>query len=181
MFFLTDLEAQQLPKQVVLPAIPTLKRFTAKRIDKASHAAWGDEATRRWLLAIPPDRVLSGQLQAYVEQYEEEVRHRYLVAQHRPWYSITDLPRPDLLVGPLAKHDFKVVENKLRAIPSNNLFGITARNGTKAHELATWLRSNDGQRELRRVSRRYHGGSHKLEPGDLKRARVPIELNRGHQ
>jgi hypothetical protein len=50
------------------------------------------------------------------------------------------------------------------------------RNGTNLRGLAAWLRSEAGQRQLLRASRRYHGGSHKLEPGDLKCLRVSAEL-----
>jgi hypothetical protein len=176
MFFLTDAEAEHLPTGVITPAVPTLRRFAADEMDKAAHAAWGDGATKRWLLAIPRDLPLQGALRAYVERFEEEVSKRFLPSQRQPWYSITDLSRPDLVIAPLAKRGFKVVSNAVRAVPSNNLFGITMRNGADSHQLADWLRSADGQRELLRASRRYHGGSHKLEPGDLKRVLVPAEL-----
>jgi adenine-specific DNA-methyltransferase len=176
MFFLTDAKAARLPDGVITPAVPTLRRFTGDEMDKAAHAAWGDEETKRWLLAIPRDLPIAGELRAYVEQFEDEVSKRFLPSKRQPWYSITDLSRPDLVIAPLAKTGFKVVKNAVRAVPSNNLFGITMRNGADSRRLAAWLRSGDGQRELLRASRRYHGGSHKLEPGDLKRVRVPAEL-----
>jgi adenine-specific DNA-methyltransferase len=176
MFFLSDAEAARLPKEVITPAVPTLRRFTHDDLDENTHVTWGNGRARRWLLAIPPDLRIRGELRSYIERYEEEVSHRFLPSQRRPWYSITDLHRPQLLVSPLSKSQFKVVLNSVRAVPSNNLLGITMNNGTGPLDLAEWLRSGDGQRELRRVSRRYHGGSHKLEPGDLKQLRVPAGL-----
>jgi adenine-specific DNA-methyltransferase len=176
MFFLTDAEAASLPDGVITPAVPTLRSFTRRKMDKAAHASWGDEHTKRWLLVIPKDLPIQGQLRAYVEQFEGEVSRRFLPSQRKPWYSITDLMRPDLVIAPLAKTGFKVVANAVRAVPSNSLFGITMRNGTDPQALAAWLRSDAGQRELLRASRRYHGGSHKIEPGDLKRVRIPAEL-----
>jgi adenine-specific DNA-methyltransferase len=178
MFFLTDAEAERLPRNVIVPAAPTLRRFSAPVMDAAAHAAWGDMHTKRWLLAIPRDYLLDGPLRAYVQQFEAEVRKRFLVSQRKPWYSITSLPQPDILIAPLSKNDFKIVINTVRAVPSNNLFGITMRNGTAPETLADWLRSKPGQRALLRVSRRYHGGSHKLEPGDLKRVRIPSKLTK---
>jgi adenine-specific DNA-methyltransferase len=178
MFFLSDAEAEHLPHDVIVPAAPTLRRFSAAEMDAAAHATWGDTHTKRWLLAIPRDYLLDGPLRAYVQQFEAEARKRFLVAQRNPWYSITSLPRPDIFIAPLSKKDFKIVINTVRAVPSNNLFGITMLNGTAPEALADWLRSNPGQRALLHMSRRYHGGSHKLEPGDLKRVRIPAKLTK---
>lgn len=178
MFFLTDAEADRLPDDVIVPAAPTLRRFSAPEMDTAAHVTWGDTHTKRWLLAIPRDYLLDGPLRAYVQQFEAEVRKRFLVSQRKPWYSITSLPQPDILIAPLSKKDFKIVINTVRAVPSNNLFGITMRNGTPPDALADWLRSKPGQSALLRESRRYHGGSHKLEPGDLKRVRIPARLTK---
>jgi adenine-specific DNA-methyltransferase len=176
MFFLTDAEAERLPGDVIVPAAPTLRRFSATAMDAAAHATWGDTHTKRWLLAIPRDYLLDGPLLAYVQQFEAEVRERFLVSQRKPWYSITTLPRPDILIAPLSKNGFKIVINTVGAVPSNNLFGITMRNCAAPEALAAWLRSKPGQHSLLSVSRRYHGGSHKLEPGDLKRVRIPAKL-----
>jgi adenine-specific DNA-methyltransferase len=180
MFFLTDAEAARLPDEVVIPAAPSLREFTQDELDRKGHRAWGDEQTRRWLLAIPPDFTIRGALRAYVERFEEDVSRRYLASQRHPWYSVTHLARPDLLVSPLSKTDFKIVVNLVGAVPSNSLLGITMENGTSPARLAAWLRSGAGQQELRRVSRRYHGGSHKLEPGDLQRACVPTRIGARH-
>jgi adenine-specific DNA-methyltransferase len=175
-FFLTDAEAARLPANVVTPGTLTLKRFALKELSRATHRSWGGEEMKRWLLTIPPDLEITGELQAYLERFEDVVRDRYLPSQRQPWYALGELTRPDLLIGPLSSNNFRVVVNTARAVPSNNLFGITMRNGTRPRVLADWLRSEDGQHALLRASRRYHGGSHKLEPGDLKRVPVPAVL-----
>jgi hypothetical protein len=176
MFFLSDADAARFPAEVVVPAAPTLRQFTQAILDHKTHTSWGNAQTKRWLLAIPPGFTIKGELGAYIRQFEEDVSRRYLASQRHPWYSVTNLARPELLVSPLSKTSFKIVVNLVRAVPSNSLLGITMTNGVSPSRLATWLRSTDGQDELRRVSRRYHGGSHKLEPGDLQRARIPRQL-----
>jgi hypothetical protein len=118
----------------------------------------------RWLLAIPEDYELSGAVADYVERHREAVSRRYLPSQRACWYSINEMPRPQILLSPLSKTDFKVVVNSVRAVPSNNLFGITLKDEGDPGPLACWLRSDSGQRELKRLSHRYPGGSHKLEP-----------------
>jgi adenine-specific DNA-methyltransferase len=173
MFFLTDVDRAVLPPDVVVAAIPTLRGFDGDDLTEETHAAHGDAATRRWLLAIPPDRPLNGTLSDYVARHRDTVSKRYLPRQRAVWYSVTELPRPQVLISPLAKTDFKVVVNTVRAVPSNNLFGISLKTNSDITPLVTWLRSEVGQRELLHVSRRYPGGSHKLEPGDLCRLRLP--------
>jgi hypothetical protein len=170
-FFLDDAAADRMPDRMIVPAVPTLRRFAGDVLTEDEHRTWGLQREPRWLLAIDPDEQLGARVRAYLEQ-DPEVAERYLCTQREPWWSITDRPRPDILLGPLSKTRFKVVLNKVGAVPSNNLIGITVVNGS-ARPLADWLRSDAGQAELRRVSRRYHGGSHKVEPGDVRKVRVP--------
>jgi adenine-specific DNA-methyltransferase len=173
MFFLTDDERALLPPDVSVAAIPTLRGFDGDDLTADTHAAHGDAATRRWLLAIPPEHPLDGALSDYVARYRDTVSKRHLPRQRAVWYSITELPRPQVLISPLSKTEFKVVVNTGRAVPSNNLFGISLKSKGDVTPLVSWLRSQVGQRELLRASRRYPGGSHKLEPGDLRRLPLP--------
>jgi tRNA1(Val) A37 N6-methylase TrmN6 len=175
-FFLTDAEAATFPKDVVVAAIPTLRRFDIEDLTREIHAALGGQPSRRWLLAIPHSYELSGALAEYVERHAPEVSKRHLASQRKPWYSLTELPRPQILVSPLSKTTFKIVVNSVSAVPSNNLFGISLKNGGDPNRLAAWLRSDLGQQELQRRSRRYPGGSYKLEPGDLRRVTVPADI-----
>ena len=178
MFFLTDRDIAALPSEVIVRAIPTLRRFDGIELTAEAHAALGDDTTKRWLLAIPPTYELEGALKEYVERYRKDVSKRHLPSQRTPWYSIDELPRPQLLLSPLSKGTFKVVINTADAVPSNNLFGITLNDQSDPARLAAWLRSDKGQQELRRLGRRYPGGSLKLEPRALRAAEVPaIALN----
>jgi adenine-specific DNA-methyltransferase len=176
MFFLADIAARDLPRDVCIAAVPSLRGFDELELDERRHQALGGRDGRRWLLSVPSDYPLAGALRAYILRHKAEVSGRHLPSRRSPWYSIVDLPRPQVLVSPLSKTTFKVVLNTAEAVPSNNLIGITLRNGADPKELVEWLRSEVGQREMRRLSRRYHGGSHKLEPGDLCAVRIPVRL-----
>lgn len=179
MFFVSDAIAAELPPAVLTPGILTLRGFADQILDERAHADWGGSETLRWLLLIPPDLPLTGRLAAYVESFRAEVAHRHLPSSRDPWYSIASPLPPALLISPLAKNEFKVVVNRLRAIPSNNLFGIHPANGVSSDALANWLRSASGQDELRRVSNRYPGGSYKLEPSRLSSIRLPRSFAAG--
>jgi hypothetical protein len=174
-FFLDDATAATLPASAIVPAVPSLRRFSGTAVTATSHAEWGGAKERRWLLALDPDRHLGSALKDYVDSNAAAFQERHLCAQRTVWWAITDRPNPQILLSPLAKTIFKVVLNTVGAVPSNNLIGITVANRA-AVTLATWLRSDAGQRELRRISRRYHGGSHKIEPGDLRRLQIPSEV-----
>lgn len=172
-FFLTDAEASKMPKDVIVAAVPSLRGFSGETLDEAAHKNMGGESARRWLLSVPQDYLLSGALAVRIREYEPEVKGRHLPSKRRLWYSIVEFSRPQILIAPLSKSRFRVVLNEIEAVPSNNLFGISMRNGGSPVRLAHWLRSDDGQVELRRISRRYHGGSFKLEPGSLAALRLP--------
>lgn len=175
-FFLTSKEASVLPPEVLVPGIVSLRGFACEELSVDIHRHHGHETTKRWLLAVPSGYALRGELRDYLSRHEEAVRARHLPSQRRSWYAITELRRPQLLISPLSKTTFKVVLNSARAVPSNSLFGISLKNGGDPELLADWLRSSEGQEEMRRLSRRYPGGSHKLEPGRLRNVRLPTRL-----
>lgn len=172
-FFLDNAMRDALPAEVVVAAVPTLRDFFGLELTEDAHAEFGDATTKRWILVVPPNYVLRGALARYVARHAIEMSARHLPSQRTSWYTITDLPRPQILVSPLSSTAFKIVINAVGAVPSNNLLGITMRNGTAPGGLATWLRSRSGQAELLRLSRQYPGGSRKLEPTDLRAVRIP--------
>jgi hypothetical protein len=165
-----------MPDEVLMPAMPTLRGFTGDILDIAAHRSWGGSEARRWLLAIPPSHQISGPLEERIRRFEGEVKDRHLPSKREPWYSITDPFQPQILISPLSKSEFKIVLNRAAAVPSNNLFGISLRSEADPEQLAAWLRSAEGQHALRRLARRYHGGSYKLEPGSLGAVEVPKSL-----
>ncbi|MDO8188321.1 hypothetical protein Q5424_10210 [Conexibacter sp. JD483] len=171
-FFLTDSERAAFPDDVITPAVASLRRFEGTVMTQAAHRTWGGADEPRWLLTLDPYKPVPAPLVSYLAEHEDTVSRRHLSTQRREWWAITELPRPDILVSPLTQKTFKIVVNKAKAVASNNLLGLTLREGNPA-PLAKWLRSIEGQRELRRVSRRYSGGSFKVEPGGLKRLQVP--------
>lgn len=176
LFFLTDADAKLMPDEVLVPAMPTLRGFTGDTLDQAAHRSWGGPEARRWLLSIPPGHQITGPLQDRIRRYEDEVKDRHLPSKREPWYSITDHFQPQILISPLSKSEFRIVLNHAAAVPSNNLFGISLHNETNPERLADWLRSAEGQHALKRLARRYHGGSYKLEPGSLSAVEVPKSL-----
>jgi hypothetical protein len=176
MFFVDDATAARLPDDAVIRGVPSLRGFTEEALDERAHALLGGPNAKRWLLSIRSDRQLTGYLCDYISSFEEEVKDRHLPSKRKPWYSISPPPGPSLLIAPLSKSDFKVVINTVRAVPSNNLFGISLFNDRDIEGTAAWLRSSEGQKELQRVSRRYPGGSYKLEPASLAAIRVPSTI-----
>jgi adenine-specific DNA-methyltransferase len=176
-FFLDDETASVMPEDVLSRAVATLRSFTGTDLTAAIHDDWGAKGARRWLLTLDPSKKLPDAVRGYMEAHRD-VEDRHLCQQRAKWWAITDLPRPNILISPLSKNGFKIVVNSVNAVPSNNLLGISVFSSPSVSALATWLRSVPGQEELLRVSRRYHGGSYKIEPGDLKRVRLPLDLSR---
>jgi adenine-specific DNA-methyltransferase len=172
MFFLDDETAARLPDSVYVEGIQSLRGFDGDCLDLEAHRRLNG-SNRRWLLAIPPSTELTGELKQYVKEFEDSVKNRFLPSKRPLWYSLSLPAPPPILIAPLSKGDFRVVTNSVRAVPSNNLFGIYPARDSDIDRISDWLRSADGQRELHRVSRRYPGGSYKLEPRDLGSVRIP--------
>jgi len=173
MFFLDDETAARLPNSVCVEGIQSLRGFAGDRLDREAHRRLNGSNRPRWLLAIPPTTKLAGELKSYVQGFESSVKDRFLPSKRPLWYSLSLPAPPPILIAPLSKGEFRVVRNVIGAIPSNNLFGIYPTRESDIERISDWLRSADGQRELRRVSRRYPGGSYKLEPRDLGSVRIP--------
>jgi adenine-specific DNA-methyltransferase len=173
MFFLDDLTARRLPEDSYVAGVASLRGFDGTDLDAKSHQGLGGAGGRRWLLAISADAKLEGELKRYVDSFEVEVKDRHLPSKRPVWYSLSLPAPPALLVSPLSKGEFRIVANQIGAIPSNNLFGIYPTGDDELRRITEWLRSTAGQEELRRVSRRYPGGSYKLEPAALASVRIP--------
>lgn len=173
MFFIDDETAARFPDLVRVAGIQSLRGFEGDCLDRDAHLGLGGVGGRRWLLSIPPMTRLTGELKNYVSSFEDTVKCRHLPSRRPIWYSLSPPPPPPILIAPLSKASFRVVTNPVGAIPSNNLFGIYPVRDSETERITAWLRSAEGQRELRRVSRRYPGGSYKLEPKDLGSARIP--------
>lgn len=171
-FFLTDSQRSALPDEAVTRAVASLRRFEGTVMTIGAHSEWGGTDEPRWLLALNPQKPVPTALVDYLDDNRDVVSRRHLSTQRKEWWAITELPRPDILISPLTQKKFKIVVNEAKAVASNNLLGLTVAEGDPA-PLASWLRSDAGQKELRRVSRRYSGGSFKVEPGGLKRLQVP--------
>jgi len=173
MFFLDDETAARLPGSVCVEGIQSLRGFDGECLDLEAHRHLKDSDCRRWLLAIPLAMELTGELKDYVQSFESTVKDRFLPSKRPLWYSLSLPAPPPILIAPLSKGEFRVVRNAIGAIPSNNLFGIYPIRESDIERISGWLRSAAGQQELRRVSRRYPGGSYKLEPRDLGSVRIP--------
>lgn len=172
-FFLDEPTMSLLPADVVTDGVLSLRGFTGDELTSEAYELCPSPPSKRWLLTIPRERVLEPSIQKYLDAQPIEVKDRYLVRNRSLWYSLDHLPRPSLLVSSLGRSGFRIVSNHLEAVPSNNLLGVDPDDHEACELVAEWLRSPAGQDELCRVARRYPGGSLKLEPGDLRRVRLP--------
>lgn len=180
-YFLTDDVSDSLPRDALAPAMVRLKGFVDRDLTQAAHDLLGAAGVRRWLVDFHAyrehDRVeLPAELRAYIDDLEQEdihLRHLLAVRAVRWWIPETVSPA-QLLIGPMTKGEFRIVNNRVGAIHSNTLYGLTVRDGdpVAAEHLHDWLESDEGQRRLARAARRHATGLLKLEP----RAVTTVEL-----
>jgi hypothetical protein len=177
-FLLTDEEAAPIPKELLRPALRSLREVQGTVLDKASHDRLGASGGRRWLLQLPPGIDLDGDdslRQWRARATEAGVPQTYLASHRVPWFTVEWSDPPAIFVSPMGKTRMKIVRNDIGAVPSNAIYGIYVDSGQPelTQSLCDWLASPEGQAALLARARAYGSGLFKLEPGDLAAVAIP--------
>ncbi|MEV7159185.1 N-6 DNA methylase [Streptomyces misionensis] len=180
-FFLRrDSEVADLPKEAYVPALPSLRNAPEQDLTPAAHQALGASGVRRWLLRLDAASAQSEAVRALISEGESRgTPERYLCRMRTPWFAVERTPIPDILISPMTKARFRVVQNMAGATPTNSIYGIRLidriNSVESAQKLASWLRSDEGQQALLSIARRHSDGLFKLEPRALSNLDVPIQ------
>ena len=175
-FFLTDHQRDQIPTSATIPGLVRLGYVEGDTLDRTAHDRIGARGERRWLLwLLDENLLLDDSIRALIGEGEREgLNLRYLTSRRNPWYLVEDVPAPDIFVGSMGRNKLRSVQNLIRAVPSNSMYGIYLKDKPcLARPLTNWLNSSDGQSSLRSVARTYAGGLYKIEPSNLLGIRVP--------
>lgn len=183
-FVLTKDDAMALPDGSCVPAISRLRDFHGTLLDKKAHDKLGSNGARCWLLYLDAGGYTAPGIKKMIDVgVHSKIDQRYLCRTRDPWYAVEKIPAPDILIGPMGKESFRIVINKVGAIPTNTLYGLRFRHRSirylsqMVQALANWLSSAVGQEALRAAARKHHGdGLVKLEPGAVALVRVPADL-----
>ncbi|MEU6005901.1 N-6 DNA methylase [Streptomyces sp. NPDC047453] len=180
-FFLRrDSEVAGLPEGAYVPALPTLRKVPEQDLTPTAHQILGASGVRRWLLRLDNVPLDNEAVRALIGDGESRgTPGRYLCRVRNPWYAVERMPIPDILIAPMTKSRFRVVQNLAGATPTNSIYGIRLIRRTdaveSARELVAWLRSDVGQQALISIARRHGDGLFKLEPRALSNLNVPIQ------
>jgi hypothetical protein len=184
-FVLSEAERRswRLPASVLASAVRRLRDFPTV-VDRAALDGL-DDHIRRWMLVVhAPGRRVGVRLARYLAHGEAKgVPDRELCRKREDWSDLSeDLFVPDVIVGPMSKAAFRLVDNPARAVITNNLYGIRWHDDVAEDVRAAvlrWLRSASGQLALTAIARRQGGGLNKLEPRALREVVVPAQLAEG--
>lgn len=135
---------------------------------------------KRWLLHV---ELINRREDVAIEQYLTAGERAGIPAAHLckvrrgDWYDLThDLTVPDVIVGPMTRGRIRFVENRVRAVIINNLYGWRWRQEvppTVRTAILAWLRSESGQASVIASARQQGAGLHKIEPTALANVIVP--------
>lgn len=184
-FFLrNDAEIEDIPEELLLPAIARLRDISGHTLDKSTHGRLGLTGSRRWMLNLTEGDDRHAVVRTLLTTGEGlGIPDRHLCRARKVWYVLEKIQVPDLLLGPMSKHEFRIIDNLVGATPTNTLYGLRLksrksyrRNATK---IAEWLRSPAGQICLIEAARSHGDGLMKLEPGVLSTLRVPAGILEG--
>lgn len=184
-FFLTDADrtTHKLPKAALRPALVKPRHSRSEVLTPETHQQIGDAGRPRWLLDLNNTDLAdtNPHVAAYLQRGIEKQIHLRHLPRHRPhWYAVEPVEAPDLFLVPVGKDTHRIITNEIRAVGSNNLYGIYLNDDAPwtVDQFATWLRSDTAQRALRQLARHYQGGSLKLEPKSLRGLMVPRRASR---
>lgn len=176
-FLLNDKEVEnhRIPSSVLVPVVSSLKKLEEDVIDDTTFGFLQTKGVKRWLLLLAPDDGNLAAIQRYIMKgHSGGVPKRYLAKQRRQWFVLEDSPPAPLLLLPMTKSNFRVIENIKGVRHTNNLYGLYPLNkDIDVKRSISWLRSDDGQQALRKVARRYGDGMFKLEPLEVGNVEVP--------
>jgi len=178
-FFVLDKErvvSLGIDREYLRPLIGRLRDFPGDTITK-------DQVERvgRYLLTVSAQKLHSPEVERYLMSGQlMGAAESYLSMRRAVWSDLTaEVLIPDVVIGPASKGAFRVIENHAAATITNNLYGLTWRSGLDDSSRALilqWLRSNVGQKSLRRASRTHNGGLQKIEPAALSALPLPESL-----
>lgn len=101
----------------------------------------------------------------------------HLCAKRRHWFDLSsEVQRPDVAISALSKARFHLYVNESECGITNNLFGLTWRDGVEQRTkmaIVSWLRSAAGQAALVESSSVEAAGLRRLSPRALGAVRVP--------
>ena len=180
-FMLTDSDANKVPREALRRALMRIGHVQRDILDTAEHDRIGATGRRRWLLDLNDPALRDDPLVCtYIEMGEDEGSDQGVLMSARSfWYIVERVEPPQLLINPMSKSTFRVVENVVGAVPSNSIYGIylTDHADDEAYTALTeWLRGEDGQSAIQTRTRAHSDGLMKLEPRALGSIAVPASL-----
>ena len=181
-FLLTDAEVEnhQIPASALVPTIGSVKDLDVDTIDVDTFERLHERDLKRWLLMLRPEDLTTPAIREYIELGVRQGVHSGFLASHRRhWFAVEDIAPAPLLLLPMSSREFRVIRNTRGVRHTNNFYGLyPLTDKVDMDRAARWLRSRDGQRELRRVANRYGGGMLKLEPRMVGDVEVPESFGR---
>jgi hypothetical protein len=183
-FILTESSrrAAGVPLSAVRPMVRRL-RSLPDRLDLGMFNEAGP-SDRYYLLTATARQVerLKGLSKYIAEGIEANVHDGVLCRSRACWFDLTsEIFIPDVIVGPMTKGYFRLVENEAKAVISNNLYGLTWRDETAPPirtRILGWLRSASGQQVLKGAARAQGDNLLKIEPRAFNNLPVPPQFAR---
>ncbi|MFC5265885.1 hypothetical protein ACFPJ1_27545 [Kribbella qitaiheensis] len=179
-FIVTDAtqRERQLPQSVLRPLIRRLRD-----LPNVCDQRTLDQLEEKHYLLVATERQLKDlkRLQAYIAIGVDEETPERILCQTRPrWYDLnSEIFTPDVIIGPMTKDKFHLVENRAEALITNNLYGLTWKPETPSDmrlDILKWLRSKAGQAAITEAARRQGEGLIKIEPRALNDLPLPAKF-----
>jgi hypothetical protein len=141
-FFLRDVDLEGLPAGAVVPALRRLRHVEGDVLNKREHDRIGRAGQQRWLLWLSDPKVVSdAAVQALIAKGQVDGVDKTVLATSRAlWYLVEHVKPPDIFVALMSRGRIRAVENRLRVVGSNSMYGLYVENKRLVAPLSSWLK-----------------------------------------
>jgi hypothetical protein len=177
-FLLAADAAAELPSELLRPAISKAVHVAGACLVDRDLLEMAARGIRTQMLVVDPvsphaeHEAVRAHLEAGVRA---GVHERYKCRIRDPWWSLpaSQLRTPPLFLTYMAAEFPRLVVNEANAMSTNNVHGVTLRNGTDPRALAASFYNSLTLLSVELVGRSYGGGVLKLEPTEAERLVLP--------
>lgn len=182
-FFLTKEQANEIgiPAKYLLPAIGRT-RNVAGDVFAQSHFKALEEAGKPSLLFSPggaPPESFPSTVREYLRRGEELGLHRRsLISTRRPWYKMETRLAPPILFAYLGRRNARFIRNLAGVVPLTGFLCVYPRDPSPTFINQLWyiLSHPETVKNLSLVGKSYGSGAIKVEPRNLEKLRLPLQL-----
>lgn len=170
----------EIPEECLRPTIRRGEQLTADYVNDRLIQRWLGAGDEIWVLDLSHADELPRPVRDYLETPRaEKARQRYKCRVRDPWYVIPGVDQvPSAFVTCMSGRESRLAINRAGAVCTNSVLAITLKKRVPQTQLLRAWRHPVARLSQELEGHPLGGGMLKLEPGEARRVRIPLETFR---